>query len=970
MAIDTTLTLTPYKGWKATAPVGSGSFGTLNVTGEKVKLASASLTGDINVRVENYDTQSVDISVEMVSSYGAALFNNLWGSGASSGGVGGSTNISISRTGTNVTVVSSSGDDGTIGAASDTQAGVMTAAMKAKLDGIEAGAQVNPTGAAIVTAINSQLGSTDWQAGSSAINLGTTPSATEVVITNSGGDDATLTGATGTNAGLLVAADKSKLDAIESGATADQTDAEIVALVGDLLGAKGSFVENPGVTVSSNGTTVSVTVDPANIVFPDAYYSYAGSSVNLTAGTNASPTLNYVYVTAAGTLTASTTGWPAATHAPVATVLVPSAALTQTEGPYTVTLTESATIGAANDGKLEELSKTLKRTSKWVSGMAHTLTVTVNNSDDDDIDIALAAGVFERGRNIAFPSRTTLGADSFYIYNSSAAAYTKVGSLKTALKTSASGGSITAGQYASFVIWALTSEVSAYNKIMINLPTAFYKSEKDAIADAKLYTDYSLGSAVAGNAVPIARIVLVYGSDLGGSWTLVSTQDLRGKSFSELANQSLPSREFLDDDFKLRDGTDTTKALSFQLSSISTGTERTLTAPDSSGTLTLLEVAQTFAAGAKKTFSHDSTNAGLKIAAVAGDPSTQEDGDIWYNLTTGKFRKRQNGVTENLDTQGSAAPGGSDNQFTYNDGGTFGGSSGLTYNEANSRPVVPNGIELSEVATPSAPGTDKAVLFLRDRGIGKAFPTIIDQYGDLYPLGNSAMHVKTFGILKARANSGTPADLFHGITAINNGSAIDVTTGTYGRRHKMAYTSVAATLNSSAGFRAGIRSFFREGGFYWRCRWSPSTAHDTLSGQTRGFWGVANSTAALSGATDFSAQVNFIGFGWDAGQTTLRAGCNDGTGTATTTDLGANFPINTVDTDVYDVALFCDPADTTQVFYYVERINTGHTASGTFTTNLPATTTGLGAQGWSSQGNQSATAIVCHFYWSYWELPY
>lgn len=33
---------------------------------------------------------------------------------------------------------------------------------------------------------------------------------------------------------------------------------------------------------------------------------------------------------------------------------------------------------------------------------------------------------------------------------------------------------------------------------------------------------------------------------------------------------------------------------------------------------------------------------------AAGDVSSPQDGDIWYNSTTNKFRKRENGVTSDI----------------------------------------------------------------------------------------------------------------------------------------------------------------------------------------------------------------------------------------------------------------------------------------------------------------------------------
>jgi hypothetical protein len=63
-------------------------------------------------------------------------------------------------------------------------------------------------------------------------------------------------------------------------------------------------------------------------------------------------------------------------------------------------------------------------------------------------------------------------------------------------------------------------------------------------------------------------------------------------------------------------------------------------------------IANTYTAGMKQSFTHDATNAGLRIVPATGDPSTPADGDIWYNSSTNLFKKRQNGTTSDLDTGG------------------------------------------------------------------------------------------------------------------------------------------------------------------------------------------------------------------------------------------------------------------------------------------------------------------------------
>lgn len=43
----------------------------------------------------------------------------------------------------------------------------------------------------------------------------------------------------------------------------------------------------------------------------------------------------------------------------------------------------------------------------------------------------------------------------------------------------------------------------------------------------------------------------------------------------------------------------------------------------------------------------------VNLVPITGDPATLADGDLWYNVTTNKFRKQQNGLTTDLDESGS-----------------------------------------------------------------------------------------------------------------------------------------------------------------------------------------------------------------------------------------------------------------------------------------------------------------------------
>jgi hypothetical protein len=115
---------------------------------------------------------------------------------AAGGGGGGSTNLTFSRTSTTVTVLSNTGTDAILPAADATNAGVMSSADKVKLDGIS---------------------------GTGTTNLTFSRTSTTVTVLSDTGADATVPAADASNAGVMLSADKIKLDALPTNATLTQS---------------------------------------------------------------------------------------------------------------------------------------------------------------------------------------------------------------------------------------------------------------------------------------------------------------------------------------------------------------------------------------------------------------------------------------------------------------------------------------------------------------------------------------------------------------------------------------------------------------------------------------------------------------------------------------------------------------------------------------------------------------------------
>lgn len=105
------------------------------------------------------------------------------------------TNLGTNYFSNNLSITSSTGTNTTIARATTTEAGVMAAPDKVKLDGIAAGAQVNV-----------------------ATNLSVTYTNVATTVASSTGTNAVITAASSTESGVMTSADKIKLDGVATGA--------------------------------------------------------------------------------------------------------------------------------------------------------------------------------------------------------------------------------------------------------------------------------------------------------------------------------------------------------------------------------------------------------------------------------------------------------------------------------------------------------------------------------------------------------------------------------------------------------------------------------------------------------------------------------------------------------------------------------------------------------------------------------
>lgn len=168
-----------------------------------------------------------------------------------------------------------------------------------------------------------------------------------------------------------------------------------------------------------------------------------------------------------------------------------------------------------------------------------------------------------------------------------------------------------------------------------------------------------------------------------------------------------------------------------------------------------------------------------------------------------------------------------------------------------------------------------------------------------------------------------------------------------------------ATAGSGAGTRYGTAQFWRGnqagcGGFEYVTRFGLSQVNAT----TRVFVGMHSTITALPNADiTTSVNTNVIGLVADASHTTFRLYANNLA--KTNIDLGANFPCNTQNIDLYEFRIFCAPFSTS-MSWSVTRLNTGHYIEGTISAldNLPTNNGFMAPQIWVNNGTTASAVAI------------
>lgn len=175
-------------------------------------------------------------------------------------------------------------------------------------------------------------------------------------------------------------------------------------------------------------------------------------------------------------------------------------------------------------------------------------------------------------------------------------------------------------------------------------------------------------------------------------------------------------------------------------------------------------------------------------------------------------------------------------------------------------------------------------------------------------------------------------------------------------------TASAASAGSTCQFRTNSNKPYilrgnamGVGGFRCYARWGFSDQAPVATAKS--FIGLTTDAGSIGNITP-SSRTNIIGVGADASEANFSLMHNDGSGSATKISLGANYPANTSQVDIYALTLMA-PANASAVDWMLERFsNDMHTpdftTSGSISTDLPSAMTGMQFHFW--RGND-ATAL-------------
>jgi hypothetical protein len=219
-----------------------------------------------------------------------------------------------------------------------------------------------------------------------------------------------------------------------------------------------------------------------------------------------------------------------------------------------------------------------------------------------------------------FPAFDTASGGVILAVNHPTAAYTEVTDLADVLVDST--GTTMSNKYFSFTFIGVQNKTGEFSPILMNLPDGAYSSQSDAESDVSGHDVFTIPrefNLESSTGFLICRVTLRHQPAGSGTWSYVSTTDLRGANPITAGSGTGGSAvtDFSDANFSIFNSTDPTKIVAVDASGVTTATTRTLTVPD----------------------------ADITIGDVTGPGSSTDNGIARFDGTTGKLIQNSTNAT-------------------------------------------------------------------------------------------------------------------------------------------------------------------------------------------------------------------------------------------------------------------------------------------------------------------------------------
>jgi hypothetical protein len=357
--------------------------------------------------------------------------------------------------------------------------------------------------------------------------------------------------------------------------------------------------------VTSDGATITMSIEQSGtgdltMRFSDGDATLdctPADTIALTAGSDASPTENYIYIPqSTKVLTKSTSDWPSAEHIKVGYFLVPSAAFVQSDGCYINQNWNDHRQGTDEQGHMAHMAEALRLTmrgSVWHSGVAGNAAASeyleITGASPSVVEFKSTAGISYQMHKHTVPAIDMSGSDKCLVVNWNGDAYHDLTDLAD-ITADASGGSLS-NKWFNLVFWCVANKSGEFTPLMCNLPTGSYVTQANAESDVDGHDVTAIPPEFTNESTTgflVCRIT-VHQSP-ASTWTLGSTADLRG-TISGVVSSGVGGggvlTEFADNQFTIYNVSDSTKIVDFDVSGVTTGNTRTLDIPDADGEICL-----------------------------------------------------------------------------------------------------------------------------------------------------------------------------------------------------------------------------------------------------------------------------------------------------------------------------------------------------------------------------------------------